>query len=825
MKEILTINKECVSNRILISRIIFLRLLSLIYLISFISLYYQIQGLFGNEGILPANLFLSNIKQNCTGYTHIISYPSIAWVFNLDNNSYQIENLLFILCLTGILISLLIIFQYSYFFNFLGFSFLWYIHYNFYFLGQVFMNFSWDELLLEIGFISIFFAPLNLNGNKVINHITHINNIAFYLLKFILLKFMISSGINILSSKCNYWNSFNGLDFFFEGQPLLSSYSYFFHSYLSTKIKRIISAFGYFCMMYLPFGYFLVWRRFSIYAGQITFLFNLFLIFAGNYGYLNLLLIALNTLNFDDFFFRAIFSKKLLNFFKLDYLSPFIPLYIKELKEKSKIKTEKENILIEIKKELDHEKEKDNNNKKVFELEKKYNKLKEDLINLINDEYSDGPKIESTLKIESNCLNEFFIFINFFCVNLIFVYFFIYPINSLLKETLKIKNHSQNEYKIILLIFSILIYLYIIITVILNLANKVKNTLFSENNIFSSTITDFIKDRNNKKYNNNEENSDDEEVNDFYFKDEEKNKISNLNFFFYMLKFIFHILKYFSVAIIFTIYFIGSIKYFLLNIDIMFFEEKVRNSKIANHLEKTNYGIYKYIISLSDIFFGNYNVYGIYGNTQKEILNILGRSEIEIEYLYNDNNNTWNNIDFKYKLCKENTNPKFIFFHTPRLDFKMAEVAYNEDINEDDWMISLIGKLFQKNPVVLDLFNYNIEQKKFLRNISMFERMKEIYFGRKEKLILTNDEIDKIRIDIFKYKFKNNSSFQRKRYKEYISQIEKYAIILISEKLDLPKYNSSKDIKFNIFQFIPIIDIVIIIILIKIILYEYNKRY
>ena len=359
----------------------------------------------------------------------------------------------------------------------------------------------------------------------------------------------------------------------------------------------------------------------------------------------------------------------------------------------------------------------------------------------------------------------------------------------------------------------------------MNLANKVKNTLFSENNIFSSTITDFIKDRNNKKYNNNEENSDDEEVNDFYFKDEEKNKISNLNFFFYMLKFIFHILKYFSVAIIFTIYFIGSIKYFLLNIDIMFFEEKVRNSKIANHLEKTNYGIYKYIISLSDIFFGNYNVYGIYGNTQKEILNILGRSEIEIEYLYNDNNNTWNNIDFKYKLCKENTNPKFIFFHTPRLDFKMAEVAYNEDINEDDWMISLIGKLFQKNPVVLDLFNYNIEQKKFLRNISMFERMKEIYFGRKEKLIITNDEIDKIRIDIFKYKFKNNSSFQRKRYKEYISQIEKYAIILISEKLDLPKYNSSKDIKFNIFQFIPIIDIVIIIILIKIILYEYNKRY
>ena len=252
MKEIQKINKECVSNRILITRIIYLRLLSIVYLISFLSLYYQIQGLWGNEGIVPANLFISNLKQNSTGYNHIISYPSITWLFNADNNSYQIENLLFILCLIGIFLSLLIIFEYKYCFNYLGFSILWYIHYNFYFVGQTFMNFSWDELLLEIGFISIFFAPVNINGNKCINHITHINNIAFYLLKFILLKFMISSGINILSSKCNYWNSFNGLNFFFEGQLLLSSYSSFFHSYLSIKIKRIISAFGYFCMIYLP---------------------------------------------------------------------------------------------------------------------------------------------------------------------------------------------------------------------------------------------------------------------------------------------------------------------------------------------------------------------------------------------------------------------------------------------------------------------------------------------------------------------------------------------------------------------------------------------
>ena len=816
MKEIQKINKECVSNRILITRIIFLRFLSIIYLLSFLSLYGQIQGLWGNTGILPVNIFLLKIKEKNPNY--LISYPTIIWLFNLNEYSYQIENFLYIICIIGISVSLLVLFQYSYFFNFLGFSILWYIHYNFYIIGQVFMRFSWDELLLEVGIISIFFSPMNLNGNKVINHITHINNIVFYLLKLILLKFMISNGINSISSKCNYWNSFNGLNFFFEGQPLLSSYSYFFQANISPKIKKIISALGYFCMIYLPFGYFLVWRRFSIYAGQITFIFNLFLIFARNYGYLNLLIIALNILNFDDYFFRSIFSYNLLQFLKLDYLSPVIPLYIKEMKERKKLLSEKENKVIEIKKELDNEKE----NKKKVDLKIKYYNAKQEVINLIEDEYTDGPKIELSLKVESNISNELLIFINFFCLNLILVYFLIYPINNLLSDTLTIKNKSSHEYKTIIIIFSILIYLYIISTMVINFTNKLQNSLILDRNI-SSVITNIITDRKNNKFNKfNKDNKDNDIVEDIEEEEEQedynekdydiKNKNSKKKYLFNILLFIFHIMKYFSVIIIFTLYYIGSIKYFLLNMDIELFEEKVRNTKLANHLEKTNYGIYKYIVSLSDNIFGNNNVYGLYGNDQKEILNVLGRSEIEIEYLYKNNNKTWNNINFKYKLGKENTIPKFLFFHTPRLDLKMNEVSYNEDINDDPWMISLIGKIFQKNPVVLDLFNYNFEEKNILNKISFFEKIKQIYLARKINLIDSYDEIDKIRIDIFKYKFNNKSSFIRKRYKEYLSQIEKYAIILINDKIGLPKLNIFEKIEFNKFQFIPIIDIVIIII-------------
>ena len=57
MKEFRKINTESVSNRIIIVRILFLKGLSLVYLISYLSLYSQIQGLWGNDGLFSSNVF------------------------------------------------------------------------------------------------------------------------------------------------------------------------------------------------------------------------------------------------------------------------------------------------------------------------------------------------------------------------------------------------------------------------------------------------------------------------------------------------------------------------------------------------------------------------------------------------------------------------------------------------------------------------------------------------------------------------------------------------------------------------------------------------
>ena len=72
MKEFQKINREALYNRILITRIIFLKGLSIIYLISFLSLYGQIQGLWGNDGIFPSNFFLSKLKETLKTYKYYI---------------------------------------------------------------------------------------------------------------------------------------------------------------------------------------------------------------------------------------------------------------------------------------------------------------------------------------------------------------------------------------------------------------------------------------------------------------------------------------------------------------------------------------------------------------------------------------------------------------------------------------------------------------------------------------------------------------------------------------------------------------------------------
>ena len=68
-------------------------------------------------------------------------------------------------------------------------------------------------------------------------------------------------------------------------------------------------------------------------------------------------------------------------------------------------------------------------------------------------EYDDGPKIETTLIVESSLMKECFIFINFFCANLLFVFLILYPIKRLTKGVTVIEQLPTYKFKFVLFVF------------------------------------------------------------------------------------------------------------------------------------------------------------------------------------------------------------------------------------------------------------------------------------------------------------------------------------------------------------------------------------
>jgi lipase maturation factor 1 len=132
----------------LIPRWIFLRALGLIYFSAFYSLVFQIQGLNGPDGILPANTYLEAVAQNLGGVRYWFA-PTLFWISSSSH-------MLVAICIAGMIASLLLVFNFwpramvvVCFVCFLSFVS----------AAQDFSSYQSDGMLLEAGFLSIFLAP------------------------------------------------------------------------------------------------------------------------------------------------------------------------------------------------------------------------------------------------------------------------------------------------------------------------------------------------------------------------------------------------------------------------------------------------------------------------------------------------------------------------------------------------------------------------------------------------------------------------------------------------------------------------------------------
>ena len=139
---------------------LFLIGIGLVYLIAFISLWLQVEGLFGSEGIMPVERYFDRLAGQENLWSYILRYPSLLWLDYFLNLG---DSFLHIHCGVGVVLSILALFNW-----YRGISLLlsWLFYLSLVTLGSPFLSFQWDNLLLETGFLAIWLSGFRRRDQK-----------------------------------------------------------------------------------------------------------------------------------------------------------------------------------------------------------------------------------------------------------------------------------------------------------------------------------------------------------------------------------------------------------------------------------------------------------------------------------------------------------------------------------------------------------------------------------------------------------------------------------------------------------------------------------
>jgi lipase maturation factor 1 len=265
----------------------FLRILGIIYLTAFVSLWVQVDGLVGSNGMSPVNQFLAAVRGQAGPDAYRV-LPTLCW-FNSS------DAFLHFFCGSGVLFSLLLIFEIA---PALLLVALFVLYLSLTIAGQDFFSFQWDVLLLEMGFLSIFFAPWRLWPRSSPLAKAQVSRVGLFLLKLLLFKLMLMSGVVKLTSGDGSWWNLTALDYHYWSQPLPTVFGWWADK-SPEWLKHFSVAFCLVVEIVVPFFIWAPRRPRLIAAGLLIFL-QLAIAITGNYCFFNLLTIALCLLLIDD---------------------------------------------------------------------------------------------------------------------------------------------------------------------------------------------------------------------------------------------------------------------------------------------------------------------------------------------------------------------------------------------------------------------------------------------------------------------------------------------------------------------------------------------
>ena len=280
--------RQMLRPRFRVSGDLFLRSLGLIYVIAFLSLLVQIQGLIGSQGILPVRDTLSLVTERVGASSYFV-FPSLLWLWPSDTA-------LVLLCVLGALAGAAgAITPYVW----LPWCVSWTIYLSLVTVGRNFLSFQWDALLLETGFLAIAHVVIHAHGwgagterrPSAFSASPQPVRAIGWLYRWLLFRLIFSSGVVKLASNDAAWRDLSALTLHYETQPLPNLIAWYAH-HLPPGFHAFSCIVMFAIELVVPFLFFAP-RRLRHLAAGLTVGLQLLIILTGNYTFFNLLAIAL----------------------------------------------------------------------------------------------------------------------------------------------------------------------------------------------------------------------------------------------------------------------------------------------------------------------------------------------------------------------------------------------------------------------------------------------------------------------------------------------------------------------------------------------------
>jgi hypothetical protein len=272
-------------------RWIWLRALGLIFLSAFYSLAFQINGLIGPQGILPAGQYLGEVHRAFGIAEGLWFAPTLFWIS-------ASKAMLLGVTLLGVVASVLLIFNVAprICIAVAGICFLSFIG-----AAQDFASYQSDGMLLEAAFISSFLAPRGLRPG--LGAVDPPSRLPYFLLLWEWFRIYFESGVVKLLSGDVQWRSLTAMDHYYENGPLPTWIGWYFQQLLPHGFH----AFSVVLIFIFELG--LVWfaflpRRFRLICFCLATAFQAGIILTANYAFLNYIVLSLGVLLADDRFLR-----------------------------------------------------------------------------------------------------------------------------------------------------------------------------------------------------------------------------------------------------------------------------------------------------------------------------------------------------------------------------------------------------------------------------------------------------------------------------------------------------------------------------------------